>query len=164
MLAAVEQGGLVLESASDVRSKLTEKVVLAAVRHRWSCTGSCRGDALRALTERRYLLRFRKIGWTLHFASEALRADRDVALAAVAQDGSALEYASDALRDDKEIVLAAVRQNGWALRHASPDLQADREVVLAAVRQDGKCTQLCQRSAPSWTKKCCILRSRMGLH
>ena len=55
--------------------------------------------------------------------------------------GEALEYASSALRADREVVLAAVRQNGWALEHASAALQADVEVATAAVRSSGDALQ-----------------------
>jgi hypothetical protein len=48
-----------------------------------------------------------------------------------------LQYASDDLKADKEVVLAAVTQNGNALQYASEDLKADKEVVLAAVTQNG---------------------------
>ena len=37
-------------------------------------------------------------GWALEFASEELRGDRDVVLAAVKQDWRALNYLSDELR------------------------------------------------------------------
>ena len=62
---------------------------------------------------------------------------REVALAAVQQDGFALRYASEALRADREVALAAAKKNGFALYHASEALRADPEVVLAAVRQSG---------------------------
>ena len=42
----------------------------------------------------------------------------------------ALKQASKELRADLEVVLAAVRQDGRALKHASPELQADREVSI----------------------------------
>ena len=58
----------------------------------------------------------------LQHASEALRADKEVVLAAVAQDGDALEHASEALKVDREVVLAA---KGFD--------NTDREAVLAAV-------------------------------
>ena len=44
--------------------------------------------------------------------------------------------ASEELRADRVVVLAAVQQDGRALKHASPEVRADREVVLAAVEQD----------------------------
>ena len=71
-----------------------------------------------------------------------VRADREVALAAVQQRGLALEYASPELRADREVVLAAVQQEGWALKYASPELRSDREVVLAAVQQNGRALYL----------------------
>ena len=49
----------------------------------------------------------------------------------VAQNGDALLYA------DKEVVLAAVAQDWRALVQAALALRADKEVVLAAVAQDG---------------------------
>jgi hypothetical protein len=39
----------------------------------------------------------------LEFASEELRRDRDIVMAAVQQDGSALEFASEELRRDSVI-------------------------------------------------------------
>ena len=80
-------------------------------------------------------------GFDLEFASEELRADRQVVLAAVKQFGNALEYASKELRADREIVLAAVKRNGWALRFASKELRADRQFVLAAVKAGGDALQ-----------------------
>ena len=68
-------------------------------------------------------------------ASKELRADREVVLAAVRQDGIALGYASDALRADHEVVLAAVTQAGRALEYASSAFRGDRDMVLAAVTQ-----------------------------
>ena len=44
-----------------------------------------------------------------------LKADKDVVLTAVSQNGMALEYASEELKADKDVVLAAVRLNGWQL-------------------------------------------------
>ena len=50
--------------------------------------------------------------------------------------GFALEYASDRLRNEWKVVVAAVSQNCWALRYASDRLRASLTVVLTAVLQD----------------------------
>ena len=50
-------------------------------------------------------------------------------------------YASEKLKGNKEVVLAAVTKNGKALQYASEELSADREVVLAAVT---KCSDVLQ--------------------
>ena len=71
-------------------------------------------------------------------SSVELRADREVVLAAVCQDGTALQFASAELQADREVVLAAVQQFGRALQWTSAELQADSEIVRAAVRQDGR--------------------------
>ena len=79
----------------------------------------------------------------------ALRADREVALAAMTQAGDALMWTSAALLHDHEFMLAAVAQDGdFALRFASEALRNDREVVLAAVAQDGCALRLA--SAALW--------------
>jgi len=54
-----------------------------------------------------------------------LRGDKDVALAAVKQNGLVLYYASDELRGDKEVVLAAMGQNRLALKFASDELKKE---------------------------------------
>ena len=64
-------------------------------------------------------LRWHKNVDALQHASVELRADHEVVLAAVAQDGSALEHASKALRGNPTVVLTAVAQNGYALGLAS---------------------------------------------
>ena len=76
-------------------------------------------------------------GTSLQWASDRLRADKEVVTAAVGRNGAALAYASDALRDDKELVLLAVEKCGIMLRDVSIRLQDDKEVVLAAVTGRG---------------------------
>ena len=51
--------------------------------------------------------------------------DKDVLLAAVAQDGRALRYGTPALRGDRDVVLVAVARHAEALQHAAPTLQDD---------------------------------------
>jgi len=76
-------------------------------------------------------------GEALRYASEELRADREVVMPVVQRTGEALQYASQKLKADREVVLAAVQRDSRALRYASAEVRADREVVLAAVQQDG---------------------------
>jgi hypothetical protein len=49
---------------------------------------------------------------------EELRADREVVLAAVWNDGSALQYALGQMRADRDVVLAAVRTDKSAPQYA----------------------------------------------
>jgi hypothetical protein len=76
-------------------------------------------------------------GSRLRYAGYEHRADKEVVLAAVTQYGCALIVAADELRADKVVALAAVANNGWALKYAANEHRADKEVVLAAVTQDG---------------------------
>ncbi len=57
-------------------------------------------------------------------------------------NGWALQYASEGLKANKVIVLAAVKRNRNALEDASEDLRGDSEVVMAAVVQDGESLRL----------------------
>jgi len=87
----------------------------------------------------------------LECASDELKNDRGVVLAAVSNYGRALEcaleYASDELKNDREIVLKAVGNKGFALRYASDELKNDREVVLAAVGNKGYALRFALRYA-----------------
>ena len=58
-------------------------------------------------------------------------------MAAVMQNGGgqALKFASEALRNDKEVVLAAVKQNGYALHFASEKLKNNKDFVLDCIKQ-----------------------------
>lgn len=69
------------------------------------------------------------LGLFLSYASDALRNDREIVLAAVRQDGMALSCASPALQNNRDVVMTAVRQNGGALQYASETLRSDREIV-----------------------------------
>lgn len=83
-------------------------------------------------------LALRVSGWTLHSASDAVRADKKLVLIAVASKGDALEHVSPRLKDDPDVVLAAVQRNAEALQFASKRLRDDPRVVLAAVQNDGR--------------------------
>ena len=79
-------------------------------------------------------------GQALQYASDELKGDRAIVLAAVSCDKGAwraLSYASSEMKKDREVVTAAVQQNGSALQFAAPVLKCDRGVVLEAVAQNG---------------------------
>merc|ERR1712151_553681 len=79
-------------------------------------------------------------GDALQFASEDLRAERQVVLAAMSEPSGALrlEHVSADFRDDPAVVLMAVSRHGEDLQHASAPLKGNREVVLQAVARCGK--------------------------
>ena len=52
--------------------------------------------------------------------------------------GTPLQFASDELKNDRKIVLAAVSKNGAALEFASETLRGDNEIVVAAVSQKAR--------------------------
>ena len=73
----------------------------------------------------------------LYYASDKIKADREVVMTAVKQSGMLLLDASDDLKADREIVTAAVKRYGKALVWAAGNLKADRDIVLAAVAESG---------------------------
>ena len=140
VLAIIENDGRLLELAS-ASMKDDKQVVLTAVRnagplHFGGCHPLvCASDELR--TDREVLIAAVKhCGGALRYVPHELRSDKAIVLAAVQQDGRSLEDASPEMQADKEVVLTAVKQHGFALMHASPKLDEDNEVVLAAVQQD----------------------------
>jgi len=67
--------------------------------------------------------------------SKQLYAHPPFVLAVVAASGFELQYASEPLRADREVVLAACSQEPSALRYAAEELKADREFVLSVMQQ-----------------------------
>lgn len=65
-------------------------------------------------------------GRDLYHASDDVKRDRDVVLAAVRKNGNALYYADRVFRQDREVVIEAVQNYGFALEHASDRLCNDR--------------------------------------
>ena len=83
-------------------------------------------------------------GHALEYASEELRGDKEVLMAAENQTTYALKNAAfkkatqhflddEVIINDRDIILAAVKNFGDALRYASKELRKDREIVLEAV-------------------------------
>ena len=65
------------------------------------------------------------ISIVLEFASEDLRADRDIVLAAVTQNGYALQFACDELRADVGVVQATIKSRGKAVTYARYRLKGE---------------------------------------
>ena len=57
------------------------------------------------------------------YASDELKADKEVVMATVSIEGFALEFAADELKADKEVVMAAVSSYGPALEFAADELK-----------------------------------------
>ena len=74
---------------------------------------------------------------TLIPSDSALRCDRDIARVALRQSSSVLADLGPELQNDRDMVLEAVQMHGQALQHAPADLKNDKELVLAAVKNDG---------------------------
>lgn len=73
--------------------------------------------------------------------ADALKADEEMVLKILDQDGLALQYVSNTLKDDKDVVLTAVKQDGFALQYGSARLQGEREIVLNSLLKNGMALQ-----------------------
>ena len=73
----------------------------------------------------------------LKTASEELKNNPEVVLAAVKQNYNALEYASGEIKSNPEFMLEALKQYYRVLQYASGDLKSDFAFMLEAVKQNG---------------------------
>ena len=62
--------------------------------------------------------------------------NRDIVFVAVRQRGKYIEHADSSLRDDKELAMAAVQNDGCAIRFLSARLRHFRSVAVAALLQN----------------------------
>eukprot|EP00797_Seminavis_robusta_P036610 Sro93_g048650.2 (441) ;mRNA; r:96593-97915 len=76
----------------------------------------------------------------LQHASERLKDERGVMLAAIQQDGMVLRYASNALRQDRQCVMAAASRTPEALKYALGGLNQDQDCLIAAGLWDDQST------------------------
>ncbi|MGR3912318.1 MAG: DUF4116 domain-containing protein [Candidatus Rhabdochlamydia sp.] len=76
-----------------------------------------------------------KDGLALERASEALKNNKQIVLAAVKNNWQALKYANDKLKDDPDVVLAAIEKSGYALEYASARLKNDKEFILPILKK-----------------------------
>jgi hypothetical protein len=75
----------------------------------------------------------RQNGYALMDAASELKADEDVVLAACAQNAHALQFASPELRSNKRFVERAAYSNCHVLRFAAESVKADKELMLKLV-------------------------------
>lgn len=110
--------------------------------------------------DRDFFLKIAELSGLIEQASERIRGDKEVVLAAVKSNPNALRFASDAMKDDKDVVLEvatrgligsaseklrgnrelallAVRQNAYAFESLSKELRGDKEIAMLAVEQNG---------------------------
>jgi hypothetical protein len=134
----------------DVPLELSEamshkKTALAVVRQ---CGGGVlryASDELRADRDL-VLTSFLKDKWGIPHLAASMWEDKEVVMAAMiaAPDHTyyMLSRLSDELKSDYDVVLAAVRGEGVAIVHASAHLRAMRQIVLAAVTQYGRVLEM----------------------
>jgi hypothetical protein len=94
-----------------------------------------------------------KDGRALENASEEMKTDPEVVLAAVKQSPMALKFAAERMKEDRAIVMAAVQHHGMALQHAANELKEDEAIVLASLNATLlKNPHMYGRLAPNWVE------------
>ena len=82
------------------------------------------------------------------FASQEIRDNKTIALAAIIDDSKNLQYVSPTLRDDIDLASAAIRNDSSAIKSVSLRLQFDKTLLLLAA--EGNNSTLClNQSIPS---------------
>jgi tetratricopeptide (TPR) repeat protein len=73
----------------------------------------------------------------LRFASHAIKSNPDIILELVKQKAHILEYADSSIKGNYDLVLEAVKQNGSCIIHASTALQKNKAIIQASIKQLG---------------------------
>ena len=145
VLAAVANcGTAILSSAADefANSKrfVMEAIAVSKRINPPAFSLDCIAATLRS--DREVILAALANNWSgFRYASETLRNDREVVLTALSNPlcyPRLCDIPSETLRNDKEIVLPIVMQDGRQLQYASERLKDDREVVLTGVSNAGQ--------------------------
>jgi len=76
-------------------------------------------------------------GMFLDFASDELRNNKEICLAAIKNNKAAFTFFSNELRDDKEFILECAKHNGYILEIMDDNYKDDYDIVMAAVKNDG---------------------------
>ena len=74
----------------------------------------------------------------LHNIVSLFNDDIDYVLPIVKENGEAIRRVSDRLKHNKEIALAAVQDNGFSLEHLPEEFQNDEDIVFEAVKDAGR--------------------------
>ena len=85
--------------------------------------------------------------WVLAYASEKLKADKDLMMKCASKDGQILYYTSEQLRDDKEFVLKAVSNKWLIIKYVSYRLRSDKDVALCALKSSKKAKEYLTKEA-----------------
>lgn len=81
-------------------------------------------------------LAIEKNGYGIKFLSKELKANKNLALKAVASNYHAIDYVAEQLKDDKDIAMLLMSKNSMLLSCLSARLRSDKDVVLAAVHSN----------------------------
>jgi hypothetical protein len=123
-------------------------------------SGGLRNDydvVLAAVSGDSKFARFPRCAQPLCCASTALRNNKRIVMVAVSADGRALEHASDELKCDRDVVLAAIKQTEEAVRFVDASIVDTLEVQLTLARHVAPTAALAAvrklRKLPDWVDR-----------
>lgn len=76
-------------------------------------------------------------GGALQWAGGPANAERQVVTEAITNNGLSLQFANGSFNEERDMVMLAVTSDGNALEYASDSLKADKEVVMVAIKHKG---------------------------
>lgn len=115
----------------------SDRIVVETAVRRYGHSFRFASDALRADREMALLAASKLNGYPVKHASAELLNDRDFAVEAAKLGSHSLLFMKTEFRFDRDLVLEVVKVNGSALSCVSNELKDDGEVVRAAVRSHG---------------------------
>lgn len=79
-------------------------------------------------------------GNLLRWASDDIKANKELVLKIMSYNGRALESVNPLLRSDRDVVLRAVYNCGSSFRYSDPIIRSDREIAYQAIKDDYQAT------------------------
>ncbi len=134
---AVKTNYKVLKFVSDDLKRDTRFMLKCVMEHRVDALKFACDTTL--TSDREFMMSCIRVhGASLQFASDRLRADKDVVIAAIENNGY-LKYAALDLRNDREFVRRCVRIKPRSIEHVGEELENDQQFILSVLQANGKC-------------------------
>ncbi len=96
----------------------------------------------------------RQDGWSVKHASDQLKGDRDVAIAATIQNPWAIQYLT-AFWEDKKFILPLIKRDPHIIQYVSIRLRRDPDIIRRALETNGLCLKYLHpgdQDTPEWVE------------
>ena len=86
-------------------------------------------------------------GYSLQYASENMKRNREIAFHAVKNYCFAIEFVHKDLLDDMQIINQALEQSGYVLKYFNPEQKKNKKIVSKAIKKNGYALMYAHRSS-----------------